>query len=233
MTTSPGSTAEPSTIASSATVPKQAPETSTPRTSSPSWASSPPGISIPASSAPRARPTPISSQTAGSALVDRDVVEHRQRLGADADHVVDVHRHAVDPDRVEAPQLLGDEQLGADPVGGERDPGPLVDPDHARVVARQRHLPRGPARAGSPPAPAPARPRRNPPLPGRPRPSRRRRSLTRAILSVARQVGCRLEDILAAVCGGGSASPGRRGRRDRSERSRGSPGGCVAWLPKE
>ena len=77
--------------------------------------------------------------------LDRDVVEHRQRLGADADHVVDVHRHAVDPDRVEAAELLGDQQLGADAVGGERDPGPLVDPDHARVVAGQRHLPRGPA----------------------------------------------------------------------------------------
>ena len=77
-------------------------------------------------------------------LLDRDVVEHRQRLGADADHVVDVHRHAVDPDRVVAPELLGDHQLGPDPVGRERDPGPLVDPDHARVVARQRHLRRGP-----------------------------------------------------------------------------------------
>ena len=76
--------------------------------------------------------------------VDRDVVEHRQRLGADADHVVDVHRHAVDPDRVVSPKLLGDQQLGADAVGGERDPGPLVDPDHAGVVPRQRHLARGP-----------------------------------------------------------------------------------------
>ena len=76
--------------------------------------------------------------------VDRDVVEHRQRLGADADHVVDVHRHAVDPDRVEAPQLLGDQQLGPDAVGRERDPGALVELDHAGVVAGQRHLPRGP-----------------------------------------------------------------------------------------
>ena len=74
-----------------------------------------------------------------------DVVEHRQRLGADADHVVDVHRHAVDADRVAAPELLGDQQLGADPVGGEGDPGPLVEPDHARVVAGQRNLARGAA----------------------------------------------------------------------------------------
>ena len=54
-------------IASSATVPKQAPEMSTPWTMSPSWASSPPGISIPASVAPRARPTPIASQISGFA----------------------------------------------------------------------------------------------------------------------------------------------------------------------
>ncbi len=85
--------------------------------------------------------------------LDRDVVEHRQRLGADADHVVDVHRDAVDPDRVEAAELLGDQQLGADPVGGERDPGPLVDPDHARVVAGQRHLPRGPPQLDRPQRP--------------------------------------------------------------------------------
>ena len=128
MIASPGCTAEPSTISSRATVPKQAPETSTPRTISPSCASSPPGISTPASSAPRARPTPIFVADRRVGALDRDVVEHRQRLGADADHVVDVHRHAVDPDRVEAPELLGDQQLGADAVGRERDPGPLVEP---------------------------------------------------------------------------------------------------------
>ena len=149
----PAATAAPSTIASRATVPKQAPETSTLRTRSPSWASSPPGISTPASSAPRARPTPICLADRRVGLLDRDVVEHRQRLGADADHVVDVHRHAVDPDRVEAAELLGDQQLGPDPVGRERDPGPLVDLDHARVVARQRHLQRGPPELDRPQRP--------------------------------------------------------------------------------
>ena len=54
-------------IESSATVPKQAPAMSKPLTMSPSWASSPPGISMFASSAPRARPRPISAQTATSA----------------------------------------------------------------------------------------------------------------------------------------------------------------------
>ena len=63
----------------------------------------------------------------------------RDRLGADADQVVDVHRDAVDPDRVEAPELLGDHHLRPDAVGAERDPGLLVEPQHARVVARQRH----------------------------------------------------------------------------------------------
>ena len=57
----------------------------------------------------------------GVGPLDRDVVEQRERLGADADQVVDVHRDAVDPDRVEAPRLLGDDHLRADAVGGERD----------------------------------------------------------------------------------------------------------------
>ena len=176
MTTSPGSTAEPSTIASRATVPKQAPETSTPRTSCAELGQLAAGDLDPGQlgAARQADADFLADRRVG--LLDRDVVEHRQRLGADADHVVDVHRHAVDPDRVEAAELLGQHQLGPDPVGRERDPGPLVDLDHARVVARQRHLRARAARAGSPPAPAPGRPRPNPPPPGRLRPSRRRRS---------------------------------------------------------
>ena len=41
--------------------------------------------------------------------LDGEVVEHRKRLGADADHVVYVHRHAVDANRVVAAQLLGEQ----------------------------------------------------------------------------------------------------------------------------
>ena len=75
-------------------------------------------------------------------LTAEDEVEHRDRLGADADQVVDVHRDAVDPDRGEVAHALGDQHLGPDPVGAEGDPGSVVDPQHARVVARKRHHPR-------------------------------------------------------------------------------------------
>ena len=96
-------------------------------------------------SARRRAARPDRSADVGVGAIGRDVVEHRQRLGADADDVVGVHRDAVDADRVEAAELLGDEKLRPDAVGGERDPGPIVDPDHARVVAGKRHLPRGAA----------------------------------------------------------------------------------------
>jgi hypothetical protein len=38
----------------------------------------------------------------GVGVATEDEVEHRERLGADTHEVVDVHRHAVDADRVEA-----------------------------------------------------------------------------------------------------------------------------------
>ena len=73
-------------------------------------------------------------------LLDGEVVEHRDRLGADADEVVDVHRDAVDADRVEATGLLGDDELGADAVGAQRDRQVLRDAQHAGVMtgAQQR-----------------------------------------------------------------------------------------------
>jgi ribosomal protein L10 len=73
ITASPGSMRAPVTISSRATVPKQAPTRSKPcgdgwpRISSGSWASSPPGISTPASSAPRFSPSPIWRSISGSA----------------------------------------------------------------------------------------------------------------------------------------------------------------------
>ena len=73
----------------------------------------------------------------GVGLLDGEVVEHRDRLGADADEVVDVHRDAVDPDGLEAVGLLGDDELGADAVGRERDAELVGDPQDARVVARR------------------------------------------------------------------------------------------------
>ena len=119
----------PVTTRSSATTPTAAPTRSSPwgegwpRIISGSCASSPPGISMPACSAPAFRPAPDRREHLRVGLLDREVVDHRARLGADADQVVHVHRDAVDPDRVEAARLLGDDQLRADAVRAERDPG--------------------------------------------------------------------------------------------------------------
>src|SRR5262249_10100181 len=63
------------------------------------------------------------------------VVDHGQGLGTDADHVVRVHRDAVDADRVPASHPLRDDQLGADAVGGDGDAGPLIQADDVGVVA--------------------------------------------------------------------------------------------------
>ena len=221
----PARTAEPSTIASRATVPKQAPETSTPRTRLAELGQLAAGDLDPGQlgAAGQADADFLADRRVGAARIG-DVVEHRQRLGADADHVVDVHRHAVDPDRVEAPELLGDQQLGPDPVGRERDPGPLVELDHARVVARQRHLQRGPAELD--------RPQR----PHQPGDGGVRRPLVDPGLGVGvarsrwrffqalRQVGRRLEDVLAAFARAGAADP-RSARPRRSERA-------VSWVTR-
>ena len=51
-------------------------------------------------------------------LADGDVVEEEQRLGALGGDVVHAHRHQVDADGGEAARGLGDEGLGAHPVGG-------------------------------------------------------------------------------------------------------------------
>ena len=127
MSASPGATSAPVTIASSATVPKPCAQRSKPcgdgwpRMSSGMTASSPPGISTPAGLGARRRPSAMRAEPVGVGLLDGEVVEQRDRLGADADDVVDVHRDAVDADRLEAVGLLGDDELGADAVGGERD----------------------------------------------------------------------------------------------------------------
>ena len=86
---------------------------------------------------------PTSSKTPGSALPDGDVVEHRDRLGADADQVVDVHRDAVDPDGVVAVHHLGDEQLRADAVGRDREAEPAAEVEHVRVVPEPADGPPG------------------------------------------------------------------------------------------
>src|SRR5437667_4659 len=50
---------------------------------------------------------------------DRDIVDERERLRPDADHVVHIHRDAVDADRVPPAHLLRDEDLRADAVRAE------------------------------------------------------------------------------------------------------------------
>ena len=49
-------------------------------------------------------------------LLYGQVIEHRDRLSADADDVVDVHRDAVDTDRFEPVGLLGKDELRTDAV---------------------------------------------------------------------------------------------------------------------
>jgi hypothetical protein len=64
----------------------------------------------------------------------RDVVDERERLGADADHVIDVHGDAVDADGVVFAQHVGDDGLRADAVGAEREPD-AVELDHVGEIA--------------------------------------------------------------------------------------------------
>ena len=75
--------------------------------------------------------------------LDGEVVEQRDRLRADADDVVDVHRDAVDPDGVVAAGLLGEDQLRADAVGPDRDPEVRRHLEHGGVVAGREHGARG------------------------------------------------------------------------------------------
>jgi len=68
-------------------------------------------------------------------LLHGDVVEQRDRVGADADHVVGVHAEEVDADRVVAAELLADDHLRADAVARERQAARVVQLEHVRVVA--------------------------------------------------------------------------------------------------
>jgi hypothetical protein len=53
----------------------------------------------------------------GVEAADREVVEEGHRTRARAGEVVDAHRHQVLAQAADAPQLLRQQQLGADPVG--------------------------------------------------------------------------------------------------------------------
>ena len=74
------------------------------------------------------------ASASGIGLLDGQVVEHRDRLRTDADEVVDVHGDAVDAHRLEAIGLLGDDDLRAHAVGGDRDPEVGRHAQHGRVV---------------------------------------------------------------------------------------------------
>ena len=112
----------------------------------------------------------------GVGLLDGEVVDHRDRLGADADQVVDVHRDAVDADRLEPPRLLGDDELGADAVGRQGDAELAASRGaprrSGRAAARWPRAGRARSSAGPPRAPR----RRGRPSPCRRRRRRRRRS---------------------------------------------------------
>ena len=85
----------------------------------------------------------------GVGALDRDVVDQRDRLRADADHVVDVHRDAIDADGVVFAHHVGDDGLRADAVGAERD-ADAVHLDHIGEIAdRQRDAPLPGARPGA------------------------------------------------------------------------------------
>ena len=83
----------------------------------------------------------------GVGLLNGDVVEQRDRIGPDADHVVRVHPEQVDPDRVVAPELLADDHLRPDAVARQREAALLVEPQDVRVVAARQ---RGAGRAAGP-----------------------------------------------------------------------------------
>ena len=103
-------------------------------------------------------------QAAGDLLEDvgvdpvgGQVVQQRERHRPGADHVVDVVGHAVDPDRLPPVRLPGQQDLGADPVGGQRERRPGRDVHHggeiaagqAGDVSHHRGPDRGPGQPGA------------------------------------------------------------------------------------
>ena len=164
--------AAPVTTASRSTSPTHMPTRSRPpgegcpRISSGTTASSPPGISTPGVLGARLEaPARRASSTSSPDLLDGDVVEHRDRVGAHADHVVHVHRDAVDAHGVEAAELLGHDQLGAHAVGRQGQPRVARQAQDAGVVARAQHASAARGRCRSCAARPPARRRPRPASP--------------------------------------------------------------------
>ena len=122
-----------------------------PRISSGSTASSPPGISTPACSAPAAQAAADLLERLGVGLLDGDVVEHarsaRRRRRSRRSRS---SRCSRCPTVSKRPSCLGDDHLGAHAVAGQRQPAPVVEPQHVRVVARARARRATGARSRSP-----------------------------------------------------------------------------------
>ena len=71
-------------------------------------------------------------------LGDSDVVDEGERFGAHTDEVVHVHRYAVDAHSLQAPHLTGQLELGADSIGGQRQPR-ISEFDDPSEAPRERH----------------------------------------------------------------------------------------------
>ena len=124
---------------SSATRPTAIPTRSKPFTISLSCEVSPPEIDMLRHLGALAQADRDGVEHGGVRLIDGDVVHERERLGADADHVVDVHGDAIDADGVELAHHGRDDRLGSHAVGAEREAGAVHLDDIGEVADRQQH----------------------------------------------------------------------------------------------
>jgi len=74
------------------------------------------------------------AQDIGIGFLDRDVIDHRNRSRSDTDCVVDIHRDAIDADRVVTVHHLRDDRLRADPVRTDREADPADVDDIGKVT---------------------------------------------------------------------------------------------------
>jgi hypothetical protein len=48
--------------------------------------------------------------------INRDIVDEGERFSTHAQHIVDIHRDTINPDRVKLLEFLGDQNLGPNSV---------------------------------------------------------------------------------------------------------------------
>ena len=70
-------------------------------------------------------------------MLYRDVIDQRDRPGPHTDQVVDVHRDAIDADRVVAFHHIGNNHFGTDAIGRNRQPDAANIDDVGKVADRQ------------------------------------------------------------------------------------------------